>query len=58
MRLLSSFVVVAPLEVFFAFIAYPAVMNWREYIKRVQFLSGLRNAKSIQEALWKARRGY
>ena len=52
MRLLSSFVVVAPLEVFFAFIADPAVMNWWEYIKMLQFLSGLRNVKSISKMLY------
>jgi hypothetical protein len=52
MRLLSSFVVVAPLEVFFAFIPDPAVINWKEYIKILQFLSGLRNAKSISKMLY------
>jgi hypothetical protein len=27
-------------------------MNWREYIKMLQFLSGLRNAKSISKKLY------
>ena len=52
MRLLSSFVVVALLDVFVVFISEPAVMNWREYIKMLQFLSGLRNAKSISKKLY------
>lgn len=52
MRLLSSFVVVALLDVFVVFISEPAVMNWREYIKMLQFLSGLRNTKSILKMLY------
>ena len=27
-------------------------MNWREYIKMLHFLSGLRNAKSISKKLY------
>ena len=27
-------------------------MNWREYIKMLQFLSGLRNVKSISKMLY------